>query len=408
MDYPPNPIESLATQIPVPLDRLCIPPELSGAAGRNRARRHTSQISADTDLSAVTAWLANYADVPATLAAYRKEVERLMLWSLLQIGKPISSLTHEDFLAYKVFLENPQPAHRWVLTGSKKKLARGHPDWRPFAGPLSTSSVRQALVIVNACFSWLTDACYLSANPLSLARRRRAQVKPRITRYLSYNMWMAVKETIESMPVDTDRNRRHAARCRWLYSVFYIGALRAAEVTGSTMGAFFSRMDVEGVERWWLEVHGKGGKSRLVAATDELIAELKRYRLANGLTPMPQWGDTTPLILPVIGPEKALSRGGLHLIVKEVFRRTAERLRAGGPDGAAPARMVERASAHWMRHTAGSHMTDKKVDVRYVRDSFGHSSLAVTSGYVHTEDDARHAEIQEKHRIAWGEPGKSR
>jgi len=55
-------------------------------------------------------------------------------------------------LAYERFLADPQPAARWVLAGSKK-LARGHPDWRPFAGPLSPGSVRQALVIPNALFA---------------------------------------------------------------------------------------------------------------------------------------------------------------------------------------------------------------------------------------------------------------
>ena len=27
------------------------------------------------------------------------------------------------------------------------------------------------------------------------------------------------------------------------------------------------------------------------------------------------------------------------------------------------------ASAHWLRHTAGSHMTDQQVDLRFVRDN---------------------------------------
>lgn len=38
----------------------------------------------------------------------------------------VSSLPHEDLLAYECFLADPQPAARWVLTGNKK-LARNHP-----------------------------------------------------------------------------------------------------------------------------------------------------------------------------------------------------------------------------------------------------------------------------------------
>ncbi|MCY1490159.1 Tyrosine recombinase XerC [compost metagenome] len=171
------------------------------------------------------------------------------------------------------------------------------------------------------------------------------------------------------------------------------------------MGAFFCRRDAQGLERWWLEVTGKGNKARLVPATDELIAELARYRRANRLPATPQPGETRPLVLPVIGREqgrdKALSRGALHLILKEVFGLAAARLRARGPEWEAQAAVLASASAHWLRHTAGSHMTDQQVDLRFVRDNFGHVSIATTSAYLHSEEDARHAATQERHRIGW-------
>jgi len=59
------------------------------------------------------------------------------------------------------------------------------------------------------------------------------------------------------------------------------------------------------------------------------------------------------------------------------------------------------ASAHWLRHTAGSHMTDRQVDLRFVRENFGHASISTTSAYRHTEDNARHAATQERHWIGW-------
>lgn len=399
----PESTPSVFPAVPVPLEKLRLPRELSGLEGRNRAPQAGSQLAANDDLAALFAWLAQFTDTPPTLSKYRLEVERALLWAVLQLGKPLSSLTHEDLLAYERFLVNPQPAERWVLVLGGKKLARSHPDWRPFAGPLAPGSVRQALVVLNACFSWLTEAKYLAGNPLSLARRRRRRkgAKPSVERYLSYDQWAEVKETVEAMPVETERERLHAARCRWLCTVFYLGGLRASEARSATMGAFFSRRDMKGLERWWLEVTGKGDKPRMVPVTDEWLAELTRYRLANGMAPLPQPGETCPLVLPVIGPEKALSRGALHLILKEVFRRTVERLQALGPDGAARAAQLQRASTHWLRHTAGTHMADQQVDLRYVRDTFGHDSISTTSGYLHSEDDARHQAIQERHRINW-------
>ena len=66
----------------------------------------------------------------------------------------------------------------------------------------------------------------------------------------------------------------------------------------------FCRRDAQGIERWWLEVTGKGSQIRLVPATDELIAELARYRRAHGLPPTPLPGETRPLVLPVICHER--------------------------------------------------------------------------------------------------------
>ncbi|RWA51082.1 hypothetical protein AU476_25665 [Cupriavidus sp. UYMSc13B] len=95
-----------------------------------------------------------------------------------------------------------------------------------------------------------------------------------------------------------------------------------------------------------------------------LESELARYRRAHGLAPTPQPGETRPLLLPVIGSEnrdKGLSRGALHLILKEVFGMAADLLRGRGPEWEAQAAVLASASAHWLRHTAGSHMTDQTV-----------------------------------------------
>lgn len=37
------------------------------------------------------------------------------------------------------------------------------------------------------------------------------------------------------------------------------------------MGAFFCRRDKDGEERWWLEIIGKGEKTRIIPATNELM-----------------------------------------------------------------------------------------------------------------------------------------
>lgn len=407
---------------PRPLDALDLPADLDGRDGANRAQGRM-QIAAANDLDAIRAWLARVADSKATFETYRKEGERLLLWSIVQQAKPLSSLTHEDLIAYQHFLADPQPAARWVAGGGRKH-ARDDPRWRPFYGPLSAASQRQAMVILNALFSWLVSAGYLAGNPLSLSRQRSRRAPPRITRYLERELWDDVKAYVEGLPRESERQRERHSRARWLLTLLYLGGLRISEVGTNTMGDFFARRDSAGTERWWLDVLGKGEKRRLVPATAEMVAELARYRRERGLSALPAPQETTPLVLPLGKSMKPLTRAALHTIVKEIFAGAAQRLReaaaretdgdgvAGAEDvlqasaqaaaaHAARAARLESASAHWLRHSAGSHMADGEVDLRLVRDNLGHASLSTTSLYLHSDDDHRHRETEEKHRIDW-------
>lgn len=99
---------------PIPVEHILLPADLDGSHGRNRAIDRIAQIAASNDLQAIHAWLARFIDTKTTFDNYRKEAERLLLWSTLQLGKPLSSLTHEDFLVYQQFLLDPQPREKWV------------------------------------------------------------------------------------------------------------------------------------------------------------------------------------------------------------------------------------------------------------------------------------------------------
>ncbi len=85
------------------------------------------------------------------------------------------------------------------------------------------------------------------------------------------------------------------------------------------------------------------------------------------------------MLLPVIGQEsrdKGLTRGALHLILKEVFGLAGPAPVRADPSGKRrpPCWSVPRPIGCGI--TAGSPMTHRRVDLRYVRDNFGHSSIS--------------------------------
>ncbi len=372
-----------------PLERLVLPPALDGRAGINRAPADTiKQIAAETDLEAVQAWLAEFHDSPNTFRAYRKEVERLLLWSFQELSKPLSALMREDLARYVAFLEDPQPRDVWC----GPRQPRDNPAWRPFEGPLTAASRRQVLVILNSMFTYLVDAGYLASNPISLIRRRGRIAKREATtieRFLEQDVWEHVLKFIDGMPRNTQGQRARQERVRYLFSLLYLLGPRVSEVASHTMGSFVERRG-----KWWWRVLGKGEKEALIPVNQEMVSALERYRTFLGLSPMPDPEETTPLV-PNIGGSRGITANMVYRIVKDVLQRAADALEPMDPH---KAQKLRRASTHWLRHTAVTHQTDAGIELRYVNRSARHANLETTKIYLHADDDAWH-EAMEKHKL---------
>ncbi len=116
----------------------------------------------------------------STQRAYRKEAERLILWTIVERGRALSSLVTEDAIAYRAFLRRPGPRVRWV--GAPQP--RSSPTWRPFTGDLSARSAAYALSVLNALYRWLIEQRYALANPFAGVKVRggRPAGRPSSTR----------------------------------------------------------------------------------------------------------------------------------------------------------------------------------------------------------------------------------
>ncbi|KOR17661.1 phage integrase family protein, partial [Burkholderia cenocepacia] len=132
----------------VPLERIAVPHRLSGAAGTNRTAMFP-YIQAPHDLAAVRAYLSRYAGQDATQRAYRRELERLLLWAVVERRIALSSMQVEDCEAYKAFLASPSAAF------SGPPVSRASGRWRPFGpGGLSLDSQLYAVRTIRAAFEW--------------------------------------------------------------------------------------------------------------------------------------------------------------------------------------------------------------------------------------------------------------
>ena len=373
---------------PLPLERLRLPEALDGRTGGNRAGPDVvCQLAASNDLEAVQAWLAEFHDSPQTLRAYRKEAERLLLWALLERGKPLSSLTREDCLLYEAFLADPQPHERWC----GPKAPRFSTRWRPLVGPLSPASRKMALLIINALFSYLVKAGYLAGNPLALARRRSRSHQPlrEIERFLEHDQWQALLAAIEELPRDSERACQHYARARYLVALLYLLGPRVSEVAEHPMSSFIR---VRG--RWWWQVVGKGRKEARVPVNQDMLDALSDYRRFYGLPALPAPDETTPLVLNLKGAA-GIGDNMIYRIVKMLVAKGADRLQADDPH---QAEKLRRASTHWFRHTSITHQADAGISIQFLQRNARHARIDTTGLYLHTEEQEWH-ETMERHRL---------
>jgi len=107
---------------------------------------------------------------------------------------------------------------------------------------------------------------------------------------------------------------------------------------------------------------GKGDKTRAVKLSAETWKALQTMRSDVGADD------------PVFRSQK-----GGHLDPSQAWRIVRAAARRADIEGDV--------SPHWFRHSHASHALDRGASVALVRDTLGHSSLAVTSMYVHAKPD---------------------
>lgn len=369
----------------VPMEALRVSAELDGSQGLNRAPVPAHQAELNTDLAEVSAWVRiRGARSPDTARTYRREGERLLLWAIVQKGKPLSSLNTLDCAEYiDVFLMDPQPAARWVGSG---RVERFEPAWRPFAGPLKDRSREDARKILRAMFSWLVGQRYLASNPFDgLPRSSEVEAVNTTGRTLTHAQWKYVLQTTRRIEYTPEEQRDH-----FTLLFAYATGLRRAELAGAMTGDL-TRAALDGAldDAWELKVRGKGRRNRRVPMPEKLMAELERTLTSHGMPALLECPKETPLI-GHLQTGRRLTPDAVARLFKRIFERAADQLETRYPGAAADLR---NASTHWLRHTHVNHTLDSGADVRDVQTNLGHASLATTTIYTKGDSARRYRAV---------------
>lgn len=260
---------------PVPLERM-FAPDQNTVAGPALA----------ADLAFVQGWLR--ARATHTRSSYRREAERLLLWSAGR-GKDLGMLGAEDIELYEAFLADPQPSSFWCgPSGPRDKM-----HWRPFEGPLSAGSVAAALRVIWALLRAMAKAGHRARLPAAAQRAARAPVIPASpalapAEIAAFLEWLG----------DSGASAQHRA-ARAVAMLVHVADMRLTELAGLRCACLQVAEQAKGLKR-------PGSRRRQVTLDDATWQALQAHWADRG------WTTTTPpaqaaLLAPVVLP--ATERG---------------------------------------------------------------------------------------------------
>lgn len=366
----------------------------------------------EKDYKGAHAFLYAYKSNKPTFNAYRREVERLLLWTWLIQKKSILDLTRLDMESYLSFCQKPPKS--WI--GTKKVphfiVSVGESianlDWHPFVKTesknqegsritpysLSDKSFKDIFAVLSSFYNFLIHEDYTQLNPILQIRQKSKYFKkyqgpPKIRR-LTELQWDYVVETAGRMAKNNSAHERTFFIMIALYAMY----LRISELVSSprwTPKMCDFHKDHE--DNWWFTTVGKGNKERQIAVSDAMLEALKKWRIHLGLSPLPAPSDRSPLIPKERGIGPITSTNQIRNLVQKCFDQAIFQMKEEGFKE--EAENLQSATVHWLRHTGISDDV-KRRPREHVRDDAGHSSSATTDRYIDIELRARHASAKEK------------
>lgn len=197
----------------------------------------------------------------------------------------------------------------------------------------SVRTLRRKINVVKSLFSFTSKLGYTPFNVTGAVKQRRSPTKlaQRILRQDE------VRQLIEAEP-----NSRNRAFLKFLYAT----GTRVSEACQLTWREF----QLVGHQHVQVYIMGKGDKDRYVIVPWSVWLELSALR---------QGKFETDLVF-------GFGRKNAHVIVKKAGERVG----------------LDEVSCHWFRHAHALHSLKAGAPIHLVRDTLGHSSIAVTNVYL--------------------------
>lgn len=182
-------------------------------------------------------------------------------------------------------------------------------------------------------------------------------------------------EGVELLVSQIDVNATNGLRDYVMILILYTTGVRVSELINIKV------RDISLTEPYTIRIHGKGNKGRYVPLMKTAVPHIKRY-----LSYMHY--DTDSKYEEYIFKNHMnaqFTRQGVNYVLKKYGSKARNINRALIPDDL---------TAHKMRHTTAMELITSGVDLMYIRDMLGHSSVMTTEVYARTDANLKRKAIE--------------
>jgi integrase/recombinase XerC len=240
------------------------------------------------DWEAAEVWLAAVArksnnGSTATRDTYGYHLAKLR-WYCENVGRVTPSRwTMQDVEDFYKFLED-LPENGLCAMGEERYALPGEAGYTPFRKRPAKSSQSDIHRFVHALLKAWHSMGYIRINPMALTGTMSAR-KINVNRSISEAVFDIVLRTLSSSDVISFSERQRQSRDVFILTAFKELGLRASELVGAKMGAFYQLADPRTRNRYWIFLvtadTGKGARERRVPVTRALLASLMCWRRSN-------------------------------------------------------------------------------------------------------------------------------
>ena len=190
----------------------------------------------------------------------------------------------------------------------------------------------------------------------------------------------AVKLLLESIPANTPTGLRDLA----MLSLLYESAARVQELIDLTPRCLMLTNPCK------VKLHGKGNKTRMVNL-NECVKILRLYMERTGLDL--QANELRPLFCN--NRQTKMSNAGIAYVIQRYIAPLQGKYPGVFPDNVTP---------HTFRHSRAMHLVANGVNLIYIRDILGHTSIKTTEHYARADSKQKNEAIENAYKISIPEP----